>query len=118
MSNKLDDFTVIPSRYSDDGPECPWDIARREQERERARIAKLRNSIRSKENTMCYFLMNQASEWVMVDKQTYDHAPDDMINNKASIDSEALVTLDVANIGLHELCDLIRVFKVWLSSVA
>lgn len=42
-----DDFTVIPSRYSDNGPPCPWETAGREQEKARARvrIARAKNRV-------------------------------------------------------------------------
>jgi len=39
------DFVVVPSRYADGGPDCPWDIAGREREAARARaLARRRQS--------------------------------------------------------------------------
>jgi len=32
-----DEFAVVPSRYADGGPDCPWDVAGREREAARAR---------------------------------------------------------------------------------
>ncbi len=37
-----DDFLLIPKRYDDDGPDCPWDIARQEQENARNRAIEAR----------------------------------------------------------------------------
>lgn len=36
------DFAVVPSRYSDGGSPCPWDVARRKQEAARARANEAR----------------------------------------------------------------------------
>lgn len=40
------DFLVVPSRYSDSGPPCPWDIAKRDQENARSRANKTREEYR------------------------------------------------------------------------
>lgn len=43
-----DDFMVVPPRYPD-GPPCPWDVARREQEAARVRVAERRAARRMNE---------------------------------------------------------------------
>lgn len=41
----MDDFVVVPSRYSDGGPPCPWDVAMHEQEAARARATERRSHV-------------------------------------------------------------------------
>lgn len=55
---------------------------------------------------MRYFLMNNSYQWVEVSQSAYNNPPDDMINNKASLNSDAFVSLAVANVGLDSLAEL------------
>lgn len=47
-----DDFVVIPMKYPD-GPPCPWDVAKREQELSRARAKSKRNYVSQIRDKVC-----------------------------------------------------------------
>lgn len=52
----------------------------------------------AKKQTTRYFLMDGAYEWKEVSREDYINVPPDMINNKACVDRDGLVTISVANI--------------------
>ncbi len=60
---------------------------------------------------MTYFLMNKAYDWVIVSKATWDHPPDNMINNSACISRDGHVHIDIVNVLLHEACELVPLLK-------
>lgn len=62
---------------------------------------------------MRYFVMNASYAWVEVNADTYASAGRDprLINNTATLNSEAFVDVNVRNIGLDSLAELSRLMQ-------
>lgn len=57
---------------------------------------------------MKYLLMNKSYEWVLVNRFTYKNPPDNMRNNKACIDKDGSVSIQVYDIAQCDLRELMK----------
>lgn len=60
---------------------------------------------------MKFLMMNRSYQWVFIGRYLYEHPPDNMIANKACVDSDGLVSISVFNIAqcdLDQLVDKLR----------